>query len=338
MTADIPVQSAPADTHGQLWVQRVAELCAGGTDLPLDDDTYVWLVWAHVQRRAGHLSPAQREALAKLGAPLRELAEGPWERRFRQIALRDIAGLTLTGQWRTQWLTRQRRAHAAGELEPGRVQLMNRLRGFDWSPGDMQWLTTFAKVKHFADTHGRMPSRSDDVRMSNWLATQRFALRSDRLRYDRAQALSTLPGWTGAMSSTRARQSWERRCEQLRLFVERTRRYPRTDSGDPAEVALARWVTAQREQVRRDGLAPYRIAALSSLPGWRWAARDAAWDERYAQLRTELARGVPIGPDHSLYTWVVAQRRRHRDGRLRPEQARALHELHLLGPRLAPAA
>lgn len=216
--------------------------------------------------------------------------------------------------------------------------LLDRLQGFTWSPGDAQWETTYAKIKRFADAHGRIPTRADDARMSNWLATQRFALRADRLRFDRVQALTALPGWSAGLSSTRSRPQWERRCEQLRLFLERVGRYPQSEATDPAEAALAHWVTAQREQVRRDGLAPYRIAALTALPGWRWAARDAAWDQRYVQLRADLHRGATLDPTHSLYPWVVAQRRRHRAGRLRPEQERALRDLGLLDARLAPVA
>lgn len=338
VNVDVETRHTPVNHRGRRWAERAAVLADRRGDTALDTETYVWLVWAHAQRRAGHLNVDQQQMLGKLESPLRNVAEGPWEQRFRQIALRDMSGLTLAGQWRTQWLTRQRRARAQGTLDHGKVTLLDRLRGFDWAPGDAQWEETFAKVASFADEHGRIPNRADDVRMSNWLATQRLALRSDRLRYDRVQALTGLPGWSAAMSSTRSRQPWERQCEQLRVFLERVGRYPSTESADPAEVSLARWVTAQRDQVRRDGLAPYRIQALSALPGWRWSARDAAWDERYAQLRAEMSRSGSIGPNHPLYTWVVAQRRRHRDGRLRLEQISALRELNLLGERLTSAA
>lgn len=338
VNVDAPTHHTPVDHRGRRWAERAALLAGLRGDTSLDTESYVWLVWARTQRRAGHLNADQRQMLGRLDAPLSGVAEGPWERRFRQVALRDMSGLTLAGQWRTQWLTRQRRARAQGTLDRGKVALLDRLRGFDWTPGDAQWEETFAKVARFADEHGHIPTRADDVRMSNWLATQRLALRADRLRYDRVQALNGLPGWSAALSSTRSRQPWERQCEQLRVFLERVGRYPSADSADPAEVGLASWVTAQREQVRRDGLSPYRIQALSALPGWRWSARDAAWDERFAQVRTELSRSGSIGRDHPLYTWVVAQRRRHRDGRLRPEQVSALRELNLLGDRLTAAA
>lgn len=335
----LPAAATATDPVTELaqWLDRahlLSQGCASGDDGDKDE---AWLVWARVQFDRGELAGVQRQLLESLPEPVRAVWSRPWVRRYLELATRDADGKPLSGGWRTQWLSRQRRDHAEGALPPGRQWLLSRLDGFSWDPGQARWQTSFDEVAEFVVENGRLPTRGDDRRLSNWLAAQRFALRSDRLRFDRAQALSRLPGWSLGLASTRSRQPWERRCEQLRGFIETFRRYPFSDAEDPAEAELARWVTAQREQLRRDGLSSYRIAALSSLPDWRWAARDAAWDARFEELRAGANHGT-IGTDHPLYSWIVAQRRRHRDGRLAADQVRRLQSLNLLGARVSHAA
>lgn len=330
--------TATAATRAEsAWARHVGVLarmdCAPGPDTEI----YAWLVWAWCQLDRGLLTPTQRSALDALPAPVRRLRENPWVRMFLQVAARDYAGLSLAGDRRTPWLTYQRRLQVRRLLPASRAALLERLDSFDWKPGDKRWWNTFEQVSRFAAQHGRLPARRDSEQLSNWVAVQRFLLRSDRLRYDRAKALARLPGWKQALAQTRSRSPWERRCEQLRVFIQAHGRYPVLDSRDLAEVELARWVITQREQYRRDGLSAYRIKMLSALPFWRWGAREQAWDLRFRELAGDVRRGR-FGPTHPDYGWVIAQRRQHRDGRLNDEQARRLRSLNLLGSRLSTAA
>ncbi|SIL99909.1 putative helicase [Mycobacteroides abscessus subsp. abscessus] len=319
------------------WTRHIDALarmsCAPGPDTEI----YAWLVWAWCQEDRGLLTPAQCADLDTLPASVRRLRESPWVRRFLEVAARDRAGLSLAGEQRTPWLTYQRRLQARRLLPASRAALLERLDSFDWKPGDQRWWSTFEEVSRFATQHGRLPTRRDNEQLSNWVAVQRFLLRSDRLRYDRAKALAGLPGWMQALAQTRSRSPWERRCEQLRVFIQAQGRYPLLDSLDPGEAELARWVITQREQYRRDGLSSYRIKMLSALPFWRWGAREQAWDTRFRELVSDVRRGR-FGPAHPDYGWVIAQRRQHRVGRLSDEQAKLLRSLNLLGSRLSAAA
>lgn len=337
---DDPPTNAPVapSPNSPAWSQLARSVTAAAPEVPseLSTEQYVWLVWAQVQRNCAQLDTGQIAALDKALSRVR--IDQRWVDRYVEIAARDVAGLPLTGGWRTQWLARQRRQRAESSLPVERVALMELLEGFSWNPVEARWNAAFDRITAFTDQHGRIPTRSDDLGMANWLAGQRFALRAHRLPTDRARSLARLPGWMESLSSTRARQPWEQRCAQLRLFLTTHQRYPRVTARDAEECVLARWVTTQREQARRDGLSAYRTAALSALPDWRWTARDTVWDHHYRQLCVETLRGVPIGTDHALYTWVVAQRRRHRDGRLSAEQTRLLQSMNLLGSRVSPAA
>lgn len=320
-----------------VWARHIGALarmdCAPGPDTEM----YAWLVWEWCRSERGLLTPSQRTALDELPEPVHRLRKDRWVCKFLELAAREHVGLSLAGDRRTPWLTYQRRLQTSRMLPASRAALLERLDSFDWKPGDHQWWSTFEEVSRFAAQHRRLPTRRDDARLSNWVAVQRFLLRSDRLRYDRAKALARLPGWMQALAQTRSRSPWERRCEQLRVFIQTHGRYPLLDSSDPAEVALARWVLTQREQYRRDGLSAYRTKLLCALPFWRWGAREQAWDTRFRVLANDVRRGR-FGPGHPDYTWVVAQRRQYRIGRLTAEQANLLRSINLLGSRLSVAA
>ncbi|CPW72681.1 helicase associated domain-containing protein [Mycobacteroides abscessus] len=320
-----------------LWARHIAALarmnCAPGPETEM----YAWLVWQWCRHERGCLTPAHRAALEALPEPVRQLREDRWVRRFLELAARERAGLSLAGDRRTPWLTYQRRLQNRRMLPASRVALLERLDSFDWNPGDRRWWSTFEEVSRFAAQHERLPTRRDSEQLANWVAVQRFQLRSDRLRYDRARALASLPGWRKALAQTRSRSPWERRCEQLRVFIQTHKRYPLLDSSDTGEAALARWVLTQREQYRRDGLSTYRIQMLSALPFWRWGAREQVWDTRFRKLAKDVRRGR-FGPGHPDYGWVIAQRRHYRVGRLTTEQADLLRSLNLLGSRLSAAA
>ncbi|CPU40179.1 putative helicase [Mycobacteroides abscessus] len=319
------------------WARHIDALMRADRAPGPDTEMYTWLVWQWCRYGRGLLTPDQRTALDALPESVRKLRQDPWVCRFIDLADREYAGLPLAGGRRTPWLTYQRRLQTSRILPASRAALLERLDSFHWKPGDHQWWSTFEEVSRFAAQHGRLPTRRDNEQLANWVAVQRFLLRSDRLRYDRAKALAALPGWAQALAQTRSRSPWERRCEQLRVFIQTRRRYPLLDSADAAEAALARWVLTQREQYRRDGLSAYRIKMLSALPFWRWGAREQAWDARFRRLARDVRRSR-FGPGHPDYTWVIAQRRQYRIGRLTTEQANQLRSLNLLGSRLSLAA
>lgn len=318
----------------ETWQKHAAALARADRAPDPATEDYTWLVWALRQRRSGRLSPLERIALDIHPEPVRDLHRQVWVHRFMECAIRDAEGMALGGGQRTAWLTAQRRARARGSLPAGRSALLERLDGFTWTPGADRWDSTMVRVADFALRNGRIPARGDDPELSGWLATQRFALRAGRLDADRIAALESIPGWLESLSSTRSQLVWEQRLDALRSFQSRHGRYPRADASNRREASVARWVSTQREMHRRGDLSRHRATALCAIPGWRWTAREADFDARASQLARELD-GAPIDTGHRLYSWVVAQRRRYREGRLSPDQIDVLRSLNLLQDSLA---
>lgn len=327
----------PAETPDQ-WLAWLAVVKKGGQLPEPASEEYARLVWAFVQLRVGELDEERVSALSTLPEGLRSLSVEAWVRRYLECAVRGLAGRPLTGGSRTAWLSAQRRARAAGVLPAGREMLLERLPGFSWNPDVNRWWAAFGRVTLRAAELGRIPSRGDDPECAAWLATQRLALRGDRLDPSRAAALAALPGWLDSLNTARARVVWERRLSELRAFLaaDPDGAYPDPRSGDEREAVLGRWVHWQRECHRRADLSAKRVEELEGLPGWRWSTADAVFDRRVRQLGRELTGG-PIPTCHRFYGWVTYQRQRHREGRLSDEQVAALESLNLLGAELAAA-
>lgn len=314
------------------WPQLVMALAITGEVPGPGRDEYVWLVWMWHLQRCEKLSDHLSRELDLLPVPVRALREDTWVRRYLECAARDFTGKPLSGGTRTAWLTRQRRRRESGALPRGQVLLLSTLNGFSWTPDADQWESMFDRVRRYVATHGRVPSRADDADLAGWLATQRFSMRQGRLSARRAEVLEALPGFAASMSCERADSVWDGRLAELRQFVSSNGRYPRAGAAG-AERRLYDWIGAQRDHFRRADLGAHRIEALEAQPGWRWSAHEADFDDRTARLDRD-PDVQHIAPDHSLYRWIIAARRRHRDGRLSPDQAAALDSMNLLDERL----
>jgi hypothetical protein len=314
------------------WCKGVARLADSLTAPSPDTNDYVSLVWAAALDRSGRLPAEQSRQLNRLPAEVWGLVDrDAWVRRYMACAERDFAGRPLTGSWRTDWVSLQRRRRTRGEMPAGQVELLDRLGQFTWTPDDDRWEAMLDRTADFAVAHGRMPSRSDDPAIAAWLAVQRFLLRRGRMSSERQAALENLPGWADSLDTPRVSGQWEGRYAELASFLSRAGgAYPDHRSTDPAEAALGRWAEHQRACHRRADLSSARVQALESLPKWRWSSRDGVFDRRICELRADL-KGGPISSDHHMYRWVVTQRRRHREGRLTDDQIKDLDSLGLLG-------
>lgn len=317
----------------ETWVRDViATLTAWNRAPDPTEVEYTRLLQLWQQQSRGGLPPKCSSLLNELPHAVRALRQDPWVQRYLECAELDRTGVGFGGGARGVWISKQRRARASGALPAGQEMLLNQLPGFSWTPEADRWEATFDQVRRFTQTHGRVPSRADDPGLSGWLAAQRLAMRRGRLSARRVEVLQELAGWTHSLSCGRAGSEWDRTVSQARRFVSTHDRYPDPRACGP-EGALARWIETQRGHHRRGDLSRRRAAALAALPNWRWSAREAEFDARVGEIGVVLACG-PIGTDHRLYSWIAAQRRRHRDGQLSAEQSAQLDSLNLLNERL----
>jgi len=128
---------------------------------------------------------------------------------------------------------------------------------------------------------------------------------------------------------------WEQGLRLLTAYAHRTGA-PNPDSfyieAAEGNFTLGAWAMSRRKEYRRCVLSPTRIAALEAIDGWEWKPHDAAWHRMFQHLeqaahhhgsvahitQTAVIDGANIG------YWVMAQRTRHRQGRLAPDRPQAL--------------
>ncbi|KXO92978.1 Helicase associated domain (plasmid) [Tsukamurella tyrosinosolvens] len=197
------------------------------------------------------------------------------------------------------------------------------------------WAEGFRHLQRFVDTHGvaRVPVRfrcADGYYLGAWVSRQRLANRDGTLTASQERLLARLPGWTWGERTLR----WIDAYQELRNYVDEhgTSDVPvaaRTVSG----FCLGGWVVKQRERYLADMLPSERIQLLEALPEWRWLAkRHRTWSEGLFELTQFVERHGHCEPAPGHFTpsgfplrsWVMAQRRRHAAGLLRPDHASAL--------------
>jgi superfamily II DNA or RNA helicase len=130
-----------------------------------------------------------------------------------------------------------------------------------------------------------------------------------------AESTSSWESWFGLLESYVAR---ERHARVPRLWIE-------------DGFQLGQWVSTQRQEHTRGRILLDRAGRLESLPGWIWNAPQASWDAYFERLgdyvRREGHARVPEGHFEDgarLGDWVVEQRQRYKDGKLREHRIQQL--------------
>ena len=116
-------------------------------------------------------------------------------------ATRAFRGTTSTktaiGAWR--WVSKQRIAHRAGQLDETRSARLASVPGWMWDPHAVDWEEGYSCLASFAarEGHARVPtSRVEDrYPLGEWVGVQRNTYRLGRLSVERATRLEALPGW-----------------------------------------------------------------------------------------------------------------------------------------------
>jgi hypothetical protein len=128
----------------------------------------------------------------------------------------------------------------------------------------------------------------------------------------------------------RRRRATQQRIEELRLYVQE---HGHADVPCDYPGGLGQWMTLQRHRWRRGLLPTETFRALSALD-FAYDSYDAKWKHRFQQLAAFHSKHghcrVPYNDPEvppGLYTWLLVQRQRRRQGRLEDTRRRRLDGL-----------
>ena len=334
------------DPHGDLWEQGFEHLerfvsREGAAAVPTGhlENGYKLGLWLTNQRqRRPTLTVDRQRRLEALPGWIWDPRATMWDEGFLHLArfveregharvpyMHEEKGFKLGA-----WVNNRRNDFRTGELDAGRVALLQQTPGWAWDARQAQWEEGLSHLRRFVERegHARVHPRhvEDGFKLGVWVGAQRLRRPSSQ----RKALLDALPGWVWD-----ARQNdWENGLACLLRYVEREGHalvpQDRVEDG----FRLGGWVAGQRSTHRREKLDTDRTARLAAIPGWTWAPYDDAWEQGFQHLERFVEREghgrVPVAHTEDGFTlgrWVNKQRTNHGRERLSPNRARRLDKL-----------
>lgn len=205
---------------------------------------------------------------------------------------------------------------------------------------EQQWQIGFNKAKEFYLQNGNLNvpyyfTTDDGFRLGEWIRRQRKLSQNDSKKRifvmpeDRIEKLNEI----GMIWKPLKHDSWEQYLELTqRYYAENKNLDIRAD--EKYEGAwLGRWLNRQRSEYRSGRLAPKKIEALNAL-GFCWTdLKTRQRDEAYARAVEFYERNGHLSvprTEKTLYTWILSQRAKYRDGKLTVEEIEALNAIGMV--------
>lgn len=303
--------------------------------------------WVHKQRiavRSGRLDAGRCAELRALPGWVDHEREAGWEEGYARLVAWAAShegaipaqtvvlgdGYTLGG-----WVTTQRERYRRGRLDVRRVERLEAISGWGWSPVLEAWSAGYRQLRDFARREGHAAVPLDFVDggfpLGAWVGTQRGLRGRGVLAADRVAALEALPGWTWNVPDRRFAAG----VTAVARFVAREGHCeppgPHIENG----VMLASWIYRVRELHSSGRLEAGRLDQLEAIVGWQWEPPASSWDRSYARLCSWLddhdgvypGQRVVLDDGFRLGAWVNKQRCRGRAGGLALERVRRLETL-----------
>jgi hypothetical protein len=182
--------------------------------------------------------------------------------------------------------------------------------------------------------HCMVPFRHEqDKSLGDWVTTQRSNHKHNKLRLDRKRILDEIGFvWKADHNFKPDDKLWHQQHEKL---VEFKRNYGHCVVSQRYEQdkSLGQWVCKQRNLHKDNKITLDRKRILDEI-GFAWkGSKDEGWDQQYEKLvEFKHEKGhcrVPqrYEQDKSLGMWVDAQRRNHKNNKLRLDRKRILEEI-----------
>ena len=159
------------------------------------------------------------------------------------------------------WVSTQRTAYKNGTLKKDREDSLNEI-GFKWYEHVVEdWEESRDKLSLFISEHGRYPSlrseNEEEKKLGTWVSTQRAAYKNGTLKKNREDSLNEIGFKWVALEG-----EWEESRDKLSLFISEHGRYPSTEAKDEEEKKLGKWVSNQRQAIKKGKMPLVRYKLL----------------------------------------------------------------------------
>lgn len=224
--------------------------------------------------------------LQRLAEDRGTIADNPVE----PSAFHETLSIGPNRQYLDEWMAKQRQQYRAGTLDPARIELLETLPGWTWTPvpiEDLQMIDALAQYCR-AEGHAQVP----EDHIEAWLPLGRWVRRIRRQKLLgllppalEAEIWAATPSrWAGGVDTCwqwdKPETQWRLAYAALRAFTHREGHASppgrHIETLPDTTVRLGQWVALQRHQHSKQNLSPARVAALEALPGWLWEGKGRA--------------------------------------------------------------
>lgn len=304
-----------------------------------------WVAQQRYHRNNGNLDAERSRLLEEFPDWTWDAITDEWEEGFRQLQRYvEQHGDSLVSQsFRCDdgyklgsWVTTVRSTYRKGDLSKDRQTRLEALPGWSWEPRDTRWDYWFNKLDEYVDANGdarvvRTRSGSEeDIKLANWVQTQRTWYARGSLSPDRAARLEAFPGWVWDPHEA----AWEEGFTKLLEFAEVEGHCLVPHSSKQDGYGLGSWVNNQRTNYAKGRLKPEYVKRLQAVNGWVWDVNETKWEEGFRQLLDYMKhhKGAMPPPrylhgDYPLGSWVGTQRTTYNSGTLREDRKERLEAL-----------
>ena len=164
---------------------------------------------------------------------------------------------------------------------------------WSWNPIEDDWHETYEELLGFIDTHGHgRPNRLDpqESELAQWIGVQRSSYKDKKISAERVELLEKVPGWLwSAWNDDLKSELWNRSFDAVAKYSERTGNIRIAMSHREDGIAIAAWISTQRQSHKSGELSEEQIRRLESLAGWSWMVHKDSWETKYA-LAVQFAK------------------------------------------------
>jgi hypothetical protein len=241
-----------------------------------------------------------------------------------------------------EWMKDQRERYQNGQLSSERVQLLEQLSDWKWTPRSDLWQVIFDEFYKWTKSNNpnAVPRELQFAGASalSWVENQRTRYRTGKLTEHQISQFESIPGWKWNRTGSR----WSSNFETLQRLIG-TSSLKETN----LPVALEEWIRTQRRRQQSRRIPEDEQIKLESIKGWSWTPRSisiphssdtqaitAAWMKQYQALKQFTETHGNSSPSVSVEfeglkigKWVSHQRDYFKKGKMSSNKIELLESL-----------
>jgi predicted helicase len=175
-----------------------------------------------------------------------------------------------------RWTVRMRQLEKRGLLGKEKIEQLNNIKGWYWSPKETKKFQTFGEkyndIKKCVGGNKGIPSsysdNNEESRVARICTKLRTRYKQNKLSIEQIQLLEKIDGWFWEKETRK--KTIDENIIELKDFINDNGRMPYRTTNDPAEQRLSEWVERIKASKKKNKLSAETIAKFDDIKLWKW--------------------------------------------------------------------